>query len=578
MSHQDSGLPQRFEAFLVQAIEEVLDRTRMGLRGIRWQVESAGPLKWAHTQLADRAREAPWMGSFDYFRATKRIGRMDLSVEAMARDPNWAPLFSPEEVERAKTRLSEQGFDPFAISRPVVENREVESGSFGFAPLRLSKSFSRQADQSYGRGCDLTANISAELFAQRHPPVFVELREHIERCDNCRKHSEITEALADFDRRAWRDLVSMLSMFAHFFLDEPSRASEDWYRTGRAQVVACLIGEFMQAFESTFPEQGELWMKWWRDGELPFETPTRDTQAFRNAIRLALCARNVSWCREAAAIEDGVLWLPVLPHETELSEIPGILRFDRIDSAEGPDDIINEHLERRPVGDDTFLRLMFQSADWQLGHEDTAAKPLVQPSGIDRFMEGQARLQYQLDATTSYVQGIGDLLRSTDITACEVALREKLPGVFDRLHPSAQENLLAFEQNYRTPTYASGGALIHLAALAWELQFKASHWDLSRLGRKADPVKWRFTIGDMVKGLEGKDSHWIQHFKKNGFDLDATLRAAGEVYSERNDATHGHPYGPMQARAILKGWFDWEGKRGGIFSVFFPIIGAGTSE
>jgi len=38
-------------------------------------------------------------------------GRLDLTVEALIQDPKWAPLFTPEEIEKARQRLREYNYN-----------------------------------------------------------------------------------------------------------------------------------------------------------------------------------------------------------------------------------------------------------------------------------------------------------------------------------------------------------------------------------------------------------------------------------------------------------------------------------
>jgi len=38
--------------------------------------------------------------------------RLDLSVEALVQDPRWQPLFSSEEIEKARQRLIKYGYSP----------------------------------------------------------------------------------------------------------------------------------------------------------------------------------------------------------------------------------------------------------------------------------------------------------------------------------------------------------------------------------------------------------------------------------------------------------------------------------
>lgn len=37
--------------------------------------------------------------------------RLDITVEALVQNPKWAPLFVPAEIERAKQRLKEYGYE-----------------------------------------------------------------------------------------------------------------------------------------------------------------------------------------------------------------------------------------------------------------------------------------------------------------------------------------------------------------------------------------------------------------------------------------------------------------------------------
>lgn len=36
---------------------------------------------------------------------------LDITVEALVQDPKWSPLFTPDEVNRARLRLKEYGYD-----------------------------------------------------------------------------------------------------------------------------------------------------------------------------------------------------------------------------------------------------------------------------------------------------------------------------------------------------------------------------------------------------------------------------------------------------------------------------------
>src|ERR1017187_2246725 len=105
---------QEFQDRLLAAIDEVRRHTRYGVATILEDLRSLGGLQSAKKRLPTRSHTPrPERGFFkepsDYFRATERIGRMELSVEAIALEPKWQGLFTPEEIDEASATLSEHG-------------------------------------------------------------------------------------------------------------------------------------------------------------------------------------------------------------------------------------------------------------------------------------------------------------------------------------------------------------------------------------------------------------------------------------------------------------------------------------
>lgn len=48
---------------------------------------------------------------FDGYTALWERGRLDITVEALVQNPQWAPLFSAEEIEKARQRLIDYGYN-----------------------------------------------------------------------------------------------------------------------------------------------------------------------------------------------------------------------------------------------------------------------------------------------------------------------------------------------------------------------------------------------------------------------------------------------------------------------------------
>ncbi len=46
----------------------------------------------------------------DGYTALWEKGRLDITVEALVQHPKWSPLFSPEEIKKARKRLIDYGY------------------------------------------------------------------------------------------------------------------------------------------------------------------------------------------------------------------------------------------------------------------------------------------------------------------------------------------------------------------------------------------------------------------------------------------------------------------------------------
>jgi len=101
-----SNVEARFGEALRHAYEASVRLCGCGKRALQ-KIRKEGPVK-AVKQFIKAA--IPGQG----FKRLHKAGRLDLSVEAIACRPEFASLFTPEELERARNRLLAHGYDPDA--------------------------------------------------------------------------------------------------------------------------------------------------------------------------------------------------------------------------------------------------------------------------------------------------------------------------------------------------------------------------------------------------------------------------------------------------------------------------------
>jgi|GEM_PF-2568474 hypothetical protein len=186
---------------------------------------------------------------------------------------------------------------------------------------------------------------------------------------------------------------------------------------------------------------------------------------------------------------------------------------------------------------------------------------------------------------------------TTDRHACEESLKAELPGGYEKLTQKARNSLLASEQSYRIPDFAAPGFIVHGLALAFELELRYSvmsglfdhlkyrkveklrvpeEWISSGYAEKRDKPLWwpkakadKCALGEMNLILGHPHPAIGEFFAQFGLNLTDIRGATKSVYSRRNPATHGEHFDIATAKAIRAGWFHWNDRPGGIFSVFF---------
>src|SRR5665647_3108828 len=87
MNSPGSNRELEFQNRLLATVSEVGRHTRIGLTAIRQDIESVGGLQAAKTRLRGIWLHNHSIRPSEYFLTTRRVGRMDLSIEAILLSP-----------------------------------------------------------------------------------------------------------------------------------------------------------------------------------------------------------------------------------------------------------------------------------------------------------------------------------------------------------------------------------------------------------------------------------------------------------------------------------------------------------
>src|SRR5258708_18391 len=100
-----TSLEAAFDRRLLAALMEVKQHTRAGIQRTLEDIQSVGGLQAAKKRLETMGGDSAFARLLnrpgEFFWAAKRVGRMDLSIEAIVLEPGWSDLFGPEEIDIA---------------------------------------------------------------------------------------------------------------------------------------------------------------------------------------------------------------------------------------------------------------------------------------------------------------------------------------------------------------------------------------------------------------------------------------------------------------------------------------------
>jgi hypothetical protein len=519
-----TSLEEAFHRRLLAAVMEVKQHTHAGIKKTLEQIQSVGGLQAAKDLLRssfDVLLNRFWDRPGDYFRAAKRVGRMDLTVEAVVLEPTWAGLFNREELDTAASKLSEHGFNP-PLER-LVMSESTETGlvrvhsPFAQMSLREESNWERLLLLTGKRECDLVAEQAAALRERANPTASSTVRKHLKDCLQCRKYyPDLIAAYEHFDQevlRAWMKLLEIFQISLNLgdadlerlmpLVPEDYEQPEDYDAdlesqlenvirplcSWRAVRLGCHLGRFMTAFASTFPESGDMWLKW-RNAEVRGPASDYIRSVDRHLFVLGLAARNLLMTRSWPRNEDDTLWLPT---DGDLTSIPGLVQVDQLTDLEEWDEVLGQ-----PPADVILLGILYlaqqaavaEMREMEIRPDERASSQVarehlvrMEETLLRAIQESQAVSQERQDAIISQLERMVLHMTSTDRFTCESALLAELPGVYEKLAPEAQSLLLGAEQIYRTAGFAAPGTMVSQLAAVFERQLQREFPASMRDGR-----------------------------------------------------------------------------------------------
>lgn len=622
---QPNGLLPQFNEQVLAAVAQVCKLTRIGVRKTRQYIEEHGPLDFAKHQLI------PPMGRLGrhtlacsvppYLWMTQHVGRLDLSAQAMAVDPHWMPLFTEAEREKARTDLHRCGVDPlrgFTGARQAGATAPDTSKELPALALRLpGEPPSRVRDLLDERAgtslCNRVEHQSAAIETKGQAVADARIRSHLAACVDCRRHHPVlVKAYQELDGWAAETWISLLDNFEAALklefedlrrlllnpgdpeIPDPDLAEqqqeEDWATVEsiirplcewRALKLGIQLARFMTAIQNSFDSKGFLWTSM-RSGDVDGLVAAAVQAVTRERFQKAITAYLLLWVRYWPPEDDGLLWLPA---DGDLKSVPGYLRVEESDFEDWPE-VLGEPPD--DLSPRNVLSLADIAAQAVLAEAKAAPPGQPTPSAIEPSL---SRLQEQMDQLLSFNQTILDdqvaaadqlermvaYMKTTDLLACEEALIERIgTEVYSRLAAVPRCRLIGVMQTLRVPFFASPSQLIAGVASAFEIQAKDSLFEplfafLKSL--KVEPApKWpakSLMFAQMREVLQQQSPAVDDYFCLAGLSKSGLLKVFDMIAPIRNQAVHQIEPSFEVARSHLDAWFEYEQRKGGIFSLLF---------
>mgnify|MGYP001580373906 CR=1 FL=1 len=544
-----------------------------------------------------------------YFRDLKRIGRLDLSVEAQVLGSRWSELFAKEEREVALRRLSEHNFNPPLESFGLTATTEAEKGAApgpaasaepwrsGLVPPPPRDTLAvdlviRTLEGLYD--CEGVHWLNGQLQAGV-PAVAHEFdRNHLKTCHECRSnYPAIVEAYRQFDQERLQTWVRLLEAFKTTvdLGDEkvgsmvPMPAREDFedeeeYESAQEQAedelaearqhfawravrLAHYIGHYMTRYQRSHGQEANLWQ---RLRKQPFDdyvsSFVRDLD--EELYTLALAAQHVYWV-VALPEQQEVLRLP---SEGDLTNIEGVMQVDEVEDLEEWQEVLGTPPQQ--FSSFNLIYVAWAAAQWAAaeGEKGQAGGG----SGFEELAEDVKGVRERQDITIDLLERMVASLSATDRHTCEESLQTQIGPLYSRLRPTARQCLLASEHAFRTKGYPDPSVIVSETARAFERQMKLTILpDLFKHLRSQYIIPPnRPTLGKVAILFREHHEAVDEFCRRRGLDRQLLTEALEDVKGPRADALHEEPMLFQEAEDIRERWLGWRGQPGGVFAALFP--------
>jgi len=516
----------------------------------------------------------------DEFLALWARDRPDLTFEALALCPAWNDLFSEDEREIARARLSEfrvkwetrperraktwrDTWTFWIDGRPVGANRHGREDLESESPT--CEMFARAA-QTFNLTCQFGASFSQ--------------RRHFRSCHSCSSIVDLDEIITALDEEEFRRLlilVRALTVCSALPLESAS-----WYvgssdQSWRAILLSCHVAESCNI-------RTDDWVAA-RDGHAD-QAFNRFVQGLDKTEFFTVPLSN----RVASVIGYGVddaNYGISLPTDGDLSSEPGVL--NAVHMTGDWTDLLGEWPDLPPPNNGAdvfqghqFLAVAAAAAENDINLARTTSTPALTPISRRVWIAEESPESLPNRETPSTMTDTASRERA------ESSLRTALgPDIYNSLCPDALFN--AVEAQYRSfdRNAPMGNVIVAHLATAFEQQLKERvirpFLDELKHQNKLFDFRWpwdrpkaveRLTLGMIETLLRSAQPELVDFLHIISIDIERLVSCLPQIKDIRNDATHGARVFPYdEACRIRDRWLGIDGgieSDGGIFGVFSP--------
>jgi hypothetical protein len=539
-----------------------------------------------------------------YFKALAERGRLEFSVEYLITSRDWVDLFTVEERETALERLAEGGFVP-----PDPDGKAMVPAPQTHSLADLRRKVGPLFRQLFETQCDEIAWLHRELAETGHLVPVGRERTHLRDCSPCgTRYPDVTQAFAALDYEwlsvfpaLFRTLACSLDLStervdklakATWVFAEGDVQDADDFDEGfnvhrdfieeclawRALLLAEFTGQAMDLYARTLSDASHIWSEWRLHKEGGLSALLQ--RCPDDSITAALMAK---WVFGSCRLRPDEV-LIALPADGDLAPIPGLLIVDETDDRDDWEEMLGD--PPKSLIPSNLLSMAYTAARMEMsGGQEKFEADLTEVSRSLRDLGDR------LESNSALQLPIIDLLERV-LRCVDRASRQKgedsvvthLGPTYAKLHPQAQESVVAAEQIFLANDFGSRDLVVFCLARAFELQVKkvllrklVSHLRDANIRDYPDTsMKLRLlengrepknlTLGGIQKNLSVDHPELFRFCQAHGISVERLRASFASVLELRNCATHEPDFSSWRIREIHDEWLGVSTGDGGILA------------